>query len=391
MTRSRLLFLLLSLAVVLPVLTVTLSRAATDASDTEDSLSKNLSIFSEVLSLIRRAYVEETSMDDLLVGALEGSTDALDPMATFVPRDSVGDYEEATRIGRRHSGLLVGKDRGIAFALAVDEGSPAEKAGLERGDILAKIDGASTRRMPLWRLQTILTGGPGTVLELEVLRRGQTRDLTLTLGSYEPRRAEMEDVDGFDLLHLPRFETEDLPTVRTLLDDLSRRGRSQLLIDVRGVAGGSSEDAYALAGLFVRGELGTLDRRGSDYESVQFQSMEVPAWEGELVVLVDNGTQGPAEIFATILRQSAGARLVGLRTFGHAGRQRSIPLSDGSLVRMADAFYTGPDGEPIVSSLVPDEAVNVFERTEDDSAADPILERALEVLRDRVDAERDVA
>ena len=77
MNKARLGFLLLSVLLLVPVITGTLSRAATDDSAQSDSLSKNLSVFSEVLSLIRRAYVDETSMEDLLAGALDGSTDAM--------------------------------------------------------------------------------------------------------------------------------------------------------------------------------------------------------------------------------------------------------------------------------------------------------------------------
>ena len=94
MNRSRILFFLFSLAVLLPIISGTLSRAATDQPADDDALSKHLSVFSEVMSLIRRAYVEETSIDELLAGALEGATDALDPLSTFVPADSLGAYRE---------------------------------------------------------------------------------------------------------------------------------------------------------------------------------------------------------------------------------------------------------------------------------------------------------
>ena len=77
--KSRILFVLISLALLVPVFSASLSRAAAEGDEEEDSLYKQLSVFSEVLSLIRRAYVEEASVDSLMVGALEGTTDALDP------------------------------------------------------------------------------------------------------------------------------------------------------------------------------------------------------------------------------------------------------------------------------------------------------------------------
>ena len=100
MKKTRLGFLLLSLVLLTPVIAGSLSRADTEDSDASDSLSKNLSVFSEVLSLIRRAYVDETSMEDLLTGALDGSTDAMDPLAVYVPASGVDRFRAARSVGR---------------------------------------------------------------------------------------------------------------------------------------------------------------------------------------------------------------------------------------------------------------------------------------------------
>ena len=121
MNRSRLIFVLLSVACLAPIVGSSLSRAATDEEAGEDSLSKQLSVFSEVLSLIRRAYVEEASVEKLLQGALDGSIDALDPLSTFVPADEVESYRRTREIGSRFSGLVVSKERGAPQGLVFDE------------------------------------------------------------------------------------------------------------------------------------------------------------------------------------------------------------------------------------------------------------------------------
>lgn len=392
MKTSRLVFLLLSIALLLPVITGSLSRASTEEKVAQDSLSKNLSVFSEVLSLIRRAYVEETSMEELLAGALDGSSDALDQMATFVPLTDVERYREVRRIGRSHSGLIVAKDRGIAFVVAVDPSSPGAESGLEQGDILAQVDDQSTRPMPLWQLQSILAGEPGTELALEVLRRGQTHDLTLTLGTYETRPPMMEIVQDERVARLTRFEPEDLATWRGLLAGLVADDVDRLLIDVRGVAGGDAGTAYAMAGLLVEGDLGAL--RSRDEATIHYAGQEAAIWMGETVILIDNGTQGAGEIFATVLRQLGDSQLVGRPSFGLAGRQRLVPLSDGSQILLTDAFYSGPDGEPINQGLVPDVRVVDFgpQAGEDEGEVeDQTLEKGLELLRQSVSEAREVA
>jgi len=381
MNRSRYLFFLLSLALLLPIMFGTLTTAATDEPAEEDALSKHLSVFSEVMSLIRRAYVEDTSIDDLLAGALDGATDALNPMSTFVPADEIEAYEKVREIGRAHSGLTVGKERGIAFVVAVDPGSPGAEAGLEQGDILAEIDGRSTRGIPLWELHSVMAREPGTELSLEILRRGQTKELTLNLQTYRPAGPTLEDHDGLAVLRLGRIEEATVEDVREVLRGLTQSGADKLLIDLRGLAGGSSLAAYSMAGLFVSGELGRL--QGAEGSEVRFEGLQALPWTGETVVLVNAGTQGPSEILATVLRQQAEAQLVGQRSFGLAGHQRLVPLSDGSGVLLTDAYYTGPDGEPISTSLVPDVVVSRFLRPaseEDSEVEDRTLERGLELL-----------
>jgi carboxyl-terminal processing protease len=395
MNKSRLAFFLISLVVLLPVITVSLSKAATQQRADEDSLSKHLSVFSEVLSLVKRAYVEETSVEDLLAGALDGSTDALDPMATYVPAQAVETYREVRQIERRHSGLVVAKERGIAFVISADPGSPAAAAEIEHGDIIARVNGVSTRRMPLWQFQTLLAGEPGTELELEILRRGQSHEKTLILGLYETLPPKLEQREDSAVLRIFRFEPGDVATLRQILARLVESDQEKLLIDLRKVAGGDPQSAYAMAGLFAEGKLGELRTR--DEATLQFEGMERPLWNGETVLLVDSGSQGAAEVFATVMRQQAGSQLVGRRTFGHAGRQRMIALSDGSQVLLTDAFYSGPDGEPINQGLVPDVTVTEFTRSlaeKDRSIEDLTLERGLEVLLEDGDGdavEEDVA
>lgn len=380
--RARLVFFLLSLAVLLPLASGTLSRlAAQDGDGENDSIYKQLSVFSEVLSLIRRNYVEETPLDGLFAGALEGTMDALDPLATYVPSDSVERYRAARDVGSRHSGLLLARQRGFTYVLAVEPGSPAEKAGLRGGDVLAEVDGRSTRQLPLWEIESVLAGDPGTTLSLGLLRRGQTLDVELGLSTFERRGSTLEMREEVPIITVRRFD-DKLPAELTAhLEEIPDAG--SLLIDLRGAAGGSSEIAYRAAALLASGRLGLLaDRSGVIRE---FTNDDEPRWSGRIVLLTNRSSQGAAEVFAAILAQLAGAELVGERTFGHAGRRTVIELSNGAEVHFTDAFYAGPDGERIDSSLVPELLVTEASRrlSESDVPFDQLmLDRALERLRE---------
>ena len=168
MNRSRALFLALSLALLVPLVTGVLWSAADRRSDDEgaDSFFKHLAIFSEVLGLVRNNYVDPTDLDRLLAGAMDGSTDALDAFSIYLPAEGVERYTRAIALGSSRSGLIAVRDRGIAFVVAVEAGSPGAAAGFESGDILAKIGGRSTRDMPAWEMETLLAGDGVEKLEL---------------------------------------------------------------------------------------------------------------------------------------------------------------------------------------------------------------------------------
>jgi carboxyl-terminal processing protease len=381
MNRSRLLFLFVSGILVLTILSGTLLGApARDDEDQGDSLYKYLSVFTEVLRLVRQAYVDETDLDLLMNGALDGAPDALDPFSMYVPEDAVDGYLAARKLGVSRSGLRIAKERGVAFVVAVQEGGPAASLGLEQGDIVSKLDGQSTRDLPLWKIEERLTAAPGTRVELEVLRAGETKDFVLELAEYEAPVAYLETHEGVPLLRIAGFSESAPGRVRDLLATVEG---NQLLIDVRGVAFGDVERAYEVAKLFAAGDLGFLMKRAEKLES--YSGPAAASWLGRAAVLVDRGTQGAAEVFAQILKQRAGAKLVGQPTFGFAGRTKVIDLEAGGSLVLTDAFFTGPDGEVLDEGVEPDVAVGDRARSFkelEQSLEDLTLKRALDVLRE---------
>ncbi len=408
MNRSRLLFLVSSSLLVLPMLMALVLAAdpgrgqssdqrpktassktthglhaagAPKEEDTFDSYLKYLKVFSEVLGLIRDTYVDEPNTDALMAGALEGVTDAMDPFTVYVPGPAVPGYVKALAAGKSLSGLALLKERGATLVMAVEKGSPADAAGLKVGDLVAKLDGTSTRTMPIWEMQEQLAGAPGTKIALELIRLGAPVQASFELKPFTPPAVSLSAVAdqpngpaapaaspapsassaGAEMLRIPSFTAETAAQVRGALGARGTAGNGRLLIDLRGVSSGQPEEAYEVAKAFAAGELGSMMRRQQQVRG--FESSDTPVWRGRLVVLVDRGTAGAAEVFASVLRQRAGAELVGERTLGYAGHQSTADLSTGSRLFFTDAFYTGPDKKPINESLKPDLLVSERNRT----------------------------
>ncbi len=171
----------------------------------------------------------------------------------------------------------------------------------------------------------------------------------------------MEEVEGVAVLRIPTFDAQTAEQVRKLLENGTERTRRGIAIDLRGVSSGDPEAAYATARLFATGDLGALQRRAEQVQA--FGGDTKPTWQGRMVVLVDRGTLGAAEVLATVLRQKVKAELVGERTFGYAGRQGMAELSTGGRLLFTEAFYTGPDKKPINEALRPDLLVDERART----------------------------
>ena len=382
MNRSRALFLTISLALLAPLVTGVLwSAADRRAEEGEDSLYKHLAIFSEVLGLVRNNYVDPTEVDRLLAGAMDGSTDALDAFSVYLPADAVARYTRATGAGASRSGLVALRDRGIAFVVAVEAGSPAARAGFESGDILAKLGERSTRDMAAWELETLLAGDGVDRLVCEVIRRGDAKVLTLEPAAFEPVAPKLEEVAGLPMLRIARFDAGTAAAVRPLLAGLAERQSGKLLVDLRELAGGSAAAAYEVAALFAQGSLGRLEERGRELRA--FAGDAAPLWRGQIAVLVDSGTLGAAEILGVALRDRAGAKLVGVKTFGWAGERELLELAGGGRLHLTTAFYTGPDLKPISAGLAPDLLVDELSRTfgeRDKSLRELILDRGVRYL-----------
>ncbi|HPK66433.1 MAG TPA: S41 family peptidase, partial [Thermoanaerobaculia bacterium] len=293
----RLPFLLLSLALVLPLggALVALDRPGKEPDD--DSLFKYLTVFTEAFGLVRNAYVEPTDPERLLARALDGAMDALGPFALFVPAEGVKPYLAAVKVGTGHSGVRLGRERGVTFAVRVEEGSPAAAAEVEPGDILAMIGPDSTRDLAHWEVEARLAGPAGTRLETEWIHHGKPRKVTLELGPYPAAAPTLREERGVAVIRLPWLGEAQVAHFETLLaSPLVQRQPRRLLLDLRGTDGSDERLAYRVAGLFADGELGRLTARGKVLE--RFADESPDRFRGELVVLVDRATIGAGELLA---------------------------------------------------------------------------------------------
>jgi carboxyl-terminal processing protease len=395
MTRGRVVF-LASSAVLVSAITAGswAARAASRPEGESDSLFKYLSVFSEVLSLVKQAYVDETQGGDLLASAMEGATDALDPHSLFVPAAGVTRYAAVRAVGIERSGLRVLNENGLPYVVTVVEGSPAAKAGFERGDLLSKVGERSTRTLPRWELEALFAGAVGEKVTVELIRGAEPLQKTLEFASFTPAPPVVEERDGVAVVRFSWIDADSAAWLKRTLDKMARapqpagapaRAERSLVIDLRN-ASGPAESGYAVAGLFGGKDLGSLVGSQGDLQAFRGEAA-ASAWPGKVIVATNRWTQDAAEILAAVLRQTSSAKVVGEPSFGSVGRQAKVDVASGGSLWITEGFYAGPDRKVLREGLEPDVRVRDRERAFSDretSLDDLILRRALEAARGTV-------
>jgi len=385
MTKKKIVFLTLSAALMITLLAGALFGQASQKS----SVYRYLSIFSEVFDLVRSNYVEQVSSDQLMDGAFNGVTDAIDEFSYYVPPSQMNAYKSYVDIEDNGIGLIVTKRFGYAYVVAAVAGSPAEKAGIERGDFIEKINGQSTTKMAVWQLRNALrANGP---LKVQVLRGGNTKrdELMLQQASFHPVALRTDTISGIGYIKVPYFEKGTAAQFRAALDDARKRGVRKLIIDVRGNAAGSVEDAIAAADdLLTSGLITALE--GRKIEPKQWQADRATSFDGEVEVLADVSSASGAEVFASAIRGNNRGKLIGITTYGKAIVQRFVTLPSGGGVQMTVAHYTSPDLKPITDTGIrPDVVVDLTAQALDEEDAkgktkkneeDLILKKALQLF-----------
>jgi carboxyl-terminal processing protease len=372
--RSRLLFLVVSVAAIA-------SFSAVDSGVGRDPATRALSVFSEVFALTRSNYVDSADPKALLEGAYDGMTDALDPFSYYVPAASMAAYRAQLASGALGPGIIVARRGGFPFVVAPLPGSPAEREGVQPGDLIYAVDGKNLRTAPLWKIRSALDGPEGTTVEIGLFRVVEEKKITVRLRRerFEPPAIETRWEKDLGIVRVPGFTASTADALSRAIDEAGRRSIDRLILDLRGSVGGEIADIGPAASLFVgRGPVAKLVTR-----KVQLKPLEAlgeRVWKGRTVLLINDATGGPAEVFAAALRDRAGATSVGETTAGMAIVQRLVPTGSGGSVFMTVGRYQSPSGTMLGGKgLAPDERVITIPG--DSDGRDSILERGLEVAR----------
>jgi carboxyl-terminal processing protease len=365
-------------------------RAGSEA----DGAYPEMEVYSEVLKKIQTDYVVDPNVNKVTVGALHGLLESLDSDSSYLSPDEYKVYKQHENESTAQVGLDVSKRYGYATVVSVEPGSLAQKQRIQDGDIIEAIEGKSTREMSLAMIRLLLEGKPGTSVNFSVVRPRQAEPEKITLTrTVEPLpQMGQQEYDNNSILYLkPVALTKDrVQAIETRLKAMPKDGNKKIMLDLRDVAEGDEAQGVRLANFFLQsGTIATLSGQKFPLQTFTANPSQFIT-SAPLVVLVNHGTSGPAEIVAGAVLDRKRGDVVGDRTFGEGSVQKTMNLPDGAALILSVAKYASPSGKKIQDEAVTPNVVVVSNTEFDDNAAndrtpkpDDQLNKALDILKQK--------
>jgi len=306
----------------------------------------------ETLDLIKQKYVDSIGMDTLQESAIQDVVNQLDPHSVYIPPSHLQEVNED--IMGRFEGI------GVEFNIFSDTvnvvyvipGGPSDKAGLQVGDKIIKVNDSliAHRDLATDDIKSIIRGEDGTSVLLTILRSGKQQNVSVKRGTIPVSSIDaayiIDTATGY--IKLNKFSDNTYRDFMQNLEALQKQGMKKLILDLRGNGGGFMGEAVNIADEFLSADKLIVYTQGNSSPKEEFKARRPGLFEeGKLVVLVDELTASASEVLAGALQDWDRATIVGRRTFGKGLVQKQYSLSDGSAIRLTIARYYTPLGRSI--------------------------------------------
>jgi len=319
----------------------------------DDRVPEHYKTFTAALSAIESGYVDKIDSDRLVYGAVRGMLATLDPHSSFFDPREYAQMRERQE-GRYYGiGVSIQAADGDITAMVVFEGSPAHKAGMRRGDVIAKIGNETAKGWTTEQAMLKLRGSKGTPVQIEIRRRGYSQPIPIELVRDEvhlltvPAYFMVDSSTGY--VQLRDFGENTDREIRQALRELTSKGMRRLLLDIRGNPGGPLDQAIKVSNEFLpRGRMIVYTRGRVSNSDQDYRGSEDGAFQNiPMVVLVNRNSASASEIVSGALQDHDRAYVVGETTFGKALVQSVYRISSGAGLALTTAHYYTPSGRLI--------------------------------------------
>ena len=322
----------------------------------------DLRTFTEIYAKIKNDYVETVEDKTLIQNAIRGMLAGLDPHSSYLVAEDYQDLQAGTSGEFGGLGIEVGMEDGFVKVIAPIDDTPAERAGVEAGDLVVRLDDTPVKGMTLADAVKLMRGKPGTDIALTIVRDGADKPLKIiiTRDVIKVTSVKSRDLeDGFAYVRVTQFQSRTGENLRDAVTEFKQNNDGKLnglVLDLRNNPGGvlsaavSVSDAFLTTGLIVYTE-GRLDDAKLSFSA---KPTDI-AGGAPIVVLVNGGSASASEIVAGALQDHRRAIIMGEKTFGKGSVQTILPMENGSALKLTTARYFTPNGTSIqAQGIIPD-------------------------------------
>ena len=321
-----------------------------------------LRTFTDVFASIKNNYVEAVDDKVLIDNAVRGMLSGLDPHSSFLDTDAYSELQVGTSGEFGGLGIEVGMEDGFVKVIAPIDDTPAQRAGVEAGDLIVRLDDTPVKGLTLKEAVDIMRGKPGSDITLTIVRDGLSAPIKATITraviKVKSVRSELLD-EGFGYLRITQFQAATGDGLLQAVADLKKENGESLrgvILDLRNNPGGVLNAAVDVSDAFLKKGLIVYTEGRTDGSRVEFSATPGDVIDGApMVVLVNVGSASASEIVAGALQDHKRAIIMGNRTFGKGSVQTILPMNDGTALKLTTARYFTPSGRSIqAEGITPD-------------------------------------
>jgi carboxyl-terminal processing protease len=315
---------------------------------------RQLAIFGDIFERVRAQYVTPPEEKKLVESAINGMLASLDPHSSYLNPEAAKDMRVQTRGEFGGLGIEVTMENELVKVIAPIEDTPAARAGVMAGDLIAEIDGEEVRGLTLPEAVDKMRGAANTPIDLTILREGAAEPIKLTIVrdviKVKAVRHRVEEDIGY--IKINSFTEKTFDDLQAAIDQIQKEVPADTLkgyvLDLRLNPGGLLDQAVSVSDTFLeRGEI--VSTRGRDAKNItRFDARAGDRIDGKpMIVLVNGGSASASEIVAGALQDHRRATVLGTQTFGKGSVQTIIPLAESGALRLTTALYYTPAGTSI--------------------------------------------
>lgn len=309
----------------------------------------------EIMDLVRLKYVDPVRLDSLQYDAINEMMSHLDPHSLFIPPSNLEEMNEDIIGNFEGIGVEFNIFSDTVHILYVLPGGPGDKAGLQVGDRLIKINNDNITGVYINSdiVKKKIRGQRGSQVQLLLLRNGEIKQTSVTRGTIPLPSIDaaymLDKTSGY--IRLNKFSESAYEEFMKALEELKGKGMQKLVFDLRGNGGGLMNEAVEMADEFLSDDKLVVYTEGLNIRRREYKCRRNGLFEeGELVVLIDELSASASEVLAGALQDWCRATILGRRSFGKGLVQEQYSLSDGSALRLTVARYYTPVGRSIQRS-----------------------------------------